>query len=294
MAPMTVETEPLADQQVDQQVEETEVRIFDGDDEADRPATNPVDETGAGPITAEELSDGATAQPESQAVSPGTEAAAETTADTKSIICRVEIHKNADAAATLAKIAEAETKVRASQNRIAEIKNDLKDAKEDYEAAINRLCRLSRQVANDASRPLLLAAEANENGKAESSSTNSLGDTTAAGDESQHETQELAPSPSASSASPANAGDWRAYRFDDSNHFPSLASQKAIVAKLAENGIETIGQMVDYQKPSESGWCKAITDIKGIGKGKAEKIENALETFWAEHPNIVQAAVDAS
>ena len=64
--------------------------------------------------------------------------------------------------------------------------------------------------------------------------------------------------------------------------------------RLAEAGIETIGGMLEFTKPGEGGYCKTLTDIKGIGTGKAEKIENALEEFWASHPDLVQEAVDAS
>lgn len=291
MAPMTVETEPLADQQVDRQVEETEVRIFDGDDEAvseDRPATNPINETDTGPVTAEELMDGATAQPADRP------AVDEPRLDPTPP--RVD-HPAAklDAAARLKEIVHANHEVSNVREQIVTLAGELKALKEEEKGLVARLMRLTAAASLDATRPIIVAAEAKEHGKAESASTNSLGDTTAAGDESQHEAQELAPSPSASSASsasPANAGDWRAYRFDNPNHFPALASQKAIVARLAENGIETIGQMVDFQSAANGG--KDITYIKGIGSGKAAKIADAIETFWQEHPALVADAVDAS
>jgi len=271
MAPLSLETEPLADQQAEQvpdetQSEESPVRLFGG---------GLVDETDAGPITPEELRDGATSATvdEPAADEPKLDPEPEQT-DPKPPPPR---KTPDDAAAKLREITRASEDVREARERVALLKDDLKTAKEDLQGSVNRLMRLTAAVSNDEARPLIQAAES----KAESASV----------------VEATADEPAAAPAEPTattTADAWRSYRFDDPKHFPALASQKAIVAKLAENGIETIGQMVDFQKPSESGWCKAITDIKGIGKGKAEKIELALETFWAEHPDIVQAAVDAS
>lgn len=60
-----------------------------------------------------------------------------------------------------------------------------------------------------------------------------------------------------------------------------LALPPAIVDSLASAGIDTIGKLADYTKPNDSGYCKKLTDIDGIGPGKAEKIEQSLEEFWA-------------
>lgn len=50
-----------------------------------------------------------------------------------------------------------------------------------------------------------------------------------------------------------------------------------IVNALIGANLETIGQLADFS----AGDCQLI-DIEGIGKAKAEKIENALEQFWAK------------
>lgn len=50
------------------------------------------------------------------------------------------------------------------------------------------------------------------------------------------------------------------------------------LAALAEAGIETIGKMSEYTSQHR------LTDIKGIGDAKAEKIENAMAEYWNEHP----------
>lgn len=55
-----------------------------------------------------------------------------------------------------------------------------------------------------------------------------------------------------------------------------------IVRKLAdfEGGITTVGHLADFRKPQANGFIKNLTDIPKIGKGAAEKIENANEKFW--------------
>lgn len=51
---------------------------------------------------------------------------------------------------------------------------------------------------------------------------------------------------------------------------------ESILNKLIEAGIETVGQLADW---SENG--KKLTDIDGIGLAKVEKIEAAMDEFWA-------------
>ena len=56
-----------------------------------------------------------------------------------------------------------------------------------------------------------------------------------------------------------------------------LAIPTGVVNSLIEADLVTIGQLATF---TASG--KLLIDVKGIGKAKAEKIENALENFWAE------------
>ena len=51
---------------------------------------------------------------------------------------------------------------------------------------------------------------------------------------------------------------------------------QAIVEHLDENDFKTIGHLADWTTQDN-----ALTAIAGIGKAKAEKIEQALESFWA-------------
>ena len=48
-----------------------------------------------------------------------------------------------------------------------------------------------------------------------------------------------------------------------------------IKQKLLDHGISTVGELADYTAQGN-----LLTDIKGVGAAKAEKIEAALERFW--------------
>ncbi len=48
---------------------------------------------------------------------------------------------------------------------------------------------------------------------------------------------------------------------------------------LFEAGLATLGKIADFTAADNR-----LTDVKGIGAGKAEKIEAALEKYWAENP----------
>lgn len=48
---------------------------------------------------------------------------------------------------------------------------------------------------------------------------------------------------------------------------------------LADANLNTLGELTDFQASN-----KQLSDIKGIGPGKAEKISDRLIEFWKEHP----------
>lgn len=72
----------------------------------------------------------------------------------------------------------------------------------------------------------------------------------------------------------------------------SLSLPKGLLEKLKEADhkdrgrlapIATLGELAHYQEPEAgSGYCKRLTDLKGIGEGAAEKIAAACEQYWAE------------
>lgn len=167
-----------------------------------------------------------------------------------------------DATAILRKIAEAEAEAEAAAREVEARKADLKDAKEDYEAAINRLRRLSRQIVADASRPLLAECERPKPTEAVANQGGAVADPVV----------EAVPPPPKDES-------WRECRFDDANEFSGLPS--SIVAMLWSASIETVGQLSDFQAKHGEFWAK---EIKGIGKSKAEKISDAMIEFWKKHP----------
>lgn len=57
----------------------------------------------------------------------------------------------------------------------------------------------------------------------------------------------------------------------------------SILAKLAEAGLTTVGQMADFTQ------SERLVDVPGIGQAKAEQIEAALESFWARRAAAGQA-----
>lgn len=58
----------------------------------------------------------------------------------------------------------------------------------------------------------------------------------------------------------------------------------AILKNLKSAGLETVGDLYEYQKPSKGGYVKLLTDIKGIGEGAAQKIEDTMVHFWKDNP----------
>lgn len=72
---------------------------------------------------------------------------------------------------------------------------------------------------------------------------------------------------------------WRAVEIS------ALDLPDSLVEKLYESEISTIGDLADYQTRGNQ-----LTDLKGIGQAKADKIADALEKFWANHPTFTQAS----
>ena len=61
---------------------------------------------------------------------------------------------------------------------------------------------------------------------------------------------------------------------------------ESIVNAIEDNGINTIGKLADFTEKNP------LTDLKKIGQAKAEAIEKALESFWAERnrPSTVESS----
>jgi hypothetical protein len=62
----------------------------------------------------------------------------------------------------------------------------------------------------------------------------------------------------------------------------------------ADGPITTVGELQKYQEPLPNGYTRRLGDIKGIGKGKGEQIENALIAFWESRNRAAAKPVEAS
>lgn len=76
-------------------------------------------------------------------------------------------------------------------------------------------------------------------------------------------------------AAPAEEA-WRSVSIDQ------IGLPEKLASSLIEAEIKTIGALADYTKEHE------LTDLPGIGPAKAEKIQNAMEAYWKEHPQTEQ------
>lgn len=78
---------------------------------------------------------------------------------------------------------------------------------------------------------------------------------------------------------------WREYPLSRWTAFGLTAKQ---IDKLGSAGISTVGDLADYTRPNDSGWSKKLTDVAGVGKGTAEKIEEANLAFFAEWNRVLR------
>jgi len=83
--------------------------------------------------------------------------------------------------------------------------------------------------------------------------------------------------PAAAVIDPVAADDesWRAVSVQDAGILPALCK-----VLNQDNQIYNLGQLADVTKKPNT----ALTDLKKVGKAKAEKIEEALVAYWETHP----------
>jgi hypothetical protein len=89
---------------------------------------------------------------------------------------------------------------------------------------------------------------------------------------------------------PAAPESWQDFPLSRWDAFGLNAS---IIDTLGEQGISTVGDLQDYTKPNDAGYCKKLTDLNGIGAGKAQKIEDAGIQFWAAWEKDLRAEWEA-
>lgn len=103
--------------------------------------------------------------------------------------------------------------------------------------------------------------------------------------------QEQLPFPSengakpAAGAAPAQDDSWKATLLAE------LGLSDAILKKLADAELTTVGQLQTYvEKKGQEGYSVPLTTIKGIKGATLEKIDAAMQEFWAKRGQSEQAA----
>lgn len=71
-------------------------------------------------------------------------------------------------------------------------------------------------------------------------------------------------------------GPWKKASLDD-------LFSGAILKNLKAAGLQTVGDLHDYQQPSKSGHVAQLADIKGVGTAAATKIEDRMIEFWRDN-----------
>jgi hypothetical protein len=87
--------------------------------------------------------------------------------------------------------------------------------------------------------------------------------------------------PLAAVADEAPAGDWQQVELAD---LADPHIKVGVLKVLAENGINTMGQLAEWQKEKGDFWAK---DLKGIGKAACDSIAAATDAYWMKNPRPV-------
>jgi hypothetical protein len=161
----------------------------------------------------------------------------------------------------LQQIQDAQREIDEQEEKIAAMKEDLKDENKELEALQLGLAKLIRQSKAD-------------------QQPNLFNQPPEAGDCEEQEGPTKDQEPASKLTEAENSELWRQFPLE---RFTQFGLAKSVIAKLAEASppILTQGDLADYSKPGPTGWTKPLVDIPGIGKGKAEKIEDAGIKFWA-------------
>lgn len=64
----------------------------------------------------------------------------------------------------------------------------------------------------------------------------------------------------------------------------------AVLKSLHKAGLETVGDLHDFQQPDKKGHIKQLTDITGIGEAKVSQIEERMIEFWKQNPDTERTA----
>lgn len=78
---------------------------------------------------------------------------------------------------------------------------------------------------------------------------------------------------------PADERSWRAWPLES---LTSMGLQPRALKAMAGAGLETVGQLSDWQAKHGDFWIK---EIKGIGKKVGDNVADVMERFWRERPD---------
>ncbi len=153
----------------------------------------------------------------------------------------------------LDEIALAEVQCERAESVVLSCKEELKDAKKIYDAAVLRLRRLAQAVKNDSDRPLFKQPAATL-----------PADVALPAD----------PSPAAATQPAADPNAWRTVSITE------LGISEKLVEKLDEAGASNMGQLENLRAEISQGKAKWP---KGIGAAKITQIEDAVIAWLSEH-----------
>jgi len=162
-----------------------------------------------------------------------------------------------DRVVLLDQIIEAEKRVQDAEAVMDARHEDYKDSKKDFELAVSKLRQVIRQSQEPAEPNLFSGVKPSANDKPNKADEKDEG-------KPDHRLENL----------------WREYPLERYTRF-DLAS--SVIQKLAEHSppILTVGELADFTAPKANGYTPKITDVKGIGKSKVQKIEDAGIAFWS-------------
>lgn len=166
----------------------------------------------------------------------------------------------------LKRIGDCARECKQAESYVAECKAELKEAKGYYEKLAARLSNLCLALENDRDRPLLAKMEASPPAPVDG------------GQPVVGEAATDAPVGDASTTTPAEDNSWKEFPVAE------LDLPDGIVKSLHEADISDMGELAEYTA------TKQLTDLAGIGPGKAAKIEEATMKFWAERNQVSNAA----
>ncbi len=94
---------------------------------------------------------------------------------------------------------------------------------------------------------------------------------------------------------------WRQLPCGALQEVPDDPISASLIVKLADNEVSTLGQLSDRMNAATEKGGQWFDTFAGIGPGKAEEIEKALDSFWKSNPKycrsaanqVVEAAADA-